>query len=92
MRLLFPVRQQHVCLTGFGITETAPPPFTPLSQVAQPLGSQKALQRLDRGLNEALLASKCPLIPTHRFHTGDGENKERLKRKSEGEKKIYPVV
>lgn len=64
----------------------------PLSQVAQPLGSQKALQRLDRGLNEAFLASKCSLIPKHRFHAGDGENKERVKRKSEGEKKMYPVV
>lgn len=68
----------------------APPPFSFVS--GQPLGSQKALQRLDRDLKEAFLASKCSLIPTHRFHAGDGENKERLKRKSEGEKKVYPVV
>lgn len=104
--------QQHLCQTGFGITETfrriteacarrdkkgnlvgqQPLLLLPLSQVAQPLGSQKALQRLDRGLNKAFLASKCPLTPTHRFHAGDGENKERFKRKSEGEKKICPVV
>lgn len=43
-----------------------PRDLLPPSQVAQPLGSQKALLHLDGGLHKAFLARKCHLIPLHR--------------------------
>lgn len=64
-----------------------PRDLLPPSQVAQPLGSQKALLHLDGGLQKAFLARKCHLIPLHRrFHAGDREHKDMFKKERERER------
>lgn len=61
-----------------------------LSRLTQPLGSQKALLHVDRGLRAAFLALKCHLIRVRRrFHAGLKKNKDSFT-KRERERKHLP--